>query len=626
VTLDESSQARLDLASLVRAIPVAALVGFSWVLAWSSSGSIDAADWLPYAVAASFVLAAVLLAGGAVCPGRTPLTAASLLVAFALWTAVSAAWSPLPDLARDDGLLALFYAIAFLTPLVTLRSAADRLAAMVVVIGGLTALALATAVRLRSGGSPDLLYFGGRLDAPVTYWNGEAAMTLIAFWPAIALAAERRLHLLLRGLALGGATAMLALWIGTQSKGGGGALVASGIVFLCVSSSRLRALVPIGLAVALAGVGARALTEPYRADGAAFDRAVRDAGTVTLALAIVGAVVGCVYAVADSRIHVSGRGARVAGIAVVAVIAISLVTGVGAFVSRIDHPIGWTQGKWDDFKHLDTSDPSSSHFGQLGSNRYDFWRVALTEFEHHPVAGVGGYGWPVAYLRHGRSGEMPQRSHSLELDALSETGLAGGFLLVAAGVLALIAVGRIARHSLLAAGALGTGAYFAVHTSGDWVWTIPAVGLPAFVIVGIGASIDRDRPLPARIGIPTGIAAIVVALVAFAPPWLSSRLVDRAYERGTPAAAANDLRWARRLDPLAVEPLIAESALSTPPATIPPLLTAVAKQPRDAELYYLLGLAYIDAGRKVDARRVLKTALVLSPRDDAIRVALREAR
>ena len=115
-------------ASVVRAIPVAALVGFACALAWDTSGSIRAADWLPYAVAASFVLAAVLLAGAAApsrsaaarqpprCSSRSP-----------VWTAVSAAWSPLPSLARDEGLLALFYAVAFVTPLVTLRSAADRL-------------------------------------------------------------------------------------------------------------------------------------------------------------------------------------------------------------------------------------------------------------------------------------------------------------------------------------------------------------------------------------------------------------------------------------------------------------------------------------------------------------------
>ena len=167
-----------------------------------------------------------------------------LLVGFALWTALSAAWSPVPSLARDDGLLALFYAVCLLTPLVLLRAAADRLAAIVVVVLGLGGLAIWTAVWLREKGDPELLYFGGRLDFPVTYWNGQAAMALVAFWPAVALAARQDVHAAVRALALGGATAMACLWLGTQSKGGAVALAVSAIVVFAVSGRRLRLLVP----------------------------------------------------------------------------------------------------------------------------------------------------------------------------------------------------------------------------------------------------------------------------------------------------------------------------------------------------------------------------------------------
>jgi Flp pilus assembly protein TadD len=157
------------------------------------------------------------------------------------------------------------------------------------------------------------------------------------------------------------------------------------------------------------------------------------------------------------------------------------------------------------------------------------------------------------------------------------------------------------------------------------VWSIPAVGVPAFVILGIGASIDRVRALPARAAVPAGVAAFLVGVFAFAPTWLSARLVDRAYDQPTAAAAANDLRWARRLDPLAVDPLIAESALAKPPETLPPLERALARQPRDSEMYFLLGRAYLDAGRKADARRVLLIARKLAPRNQTIQNVLREA-
>ena len=624
--LETSSNPRFDLVALVRAVPVAALVGVSWALAWDTSGSIRASDWLPYAVVVTLVLAAVLLAGAAVLPARLPLAAALLLIAFAAWTAASAAWSPVPSLARDDGLLALFYAIAFLTPLVTLRTAADRLVALVVVVGGLSALAVWTAVWLRQGGDPEILYSAGRLDFPVSYWNGEAAMTLVAFWPAIALSARREIHPAIRAIALGGATAMLALWLGTQSKGGGGALVVSAAVVFAVSPARLRLLVPTFIAGGLAAFGAVPLTEPYRTDGRAFDAAVRHAGTITLVLVVAGALAGLVYALGDRRLRVSERARAWVGRIVLAGVCVCVLTGITGFFVSVDHPAASTQARWDEFKRLSSDRPSASHFGSLGSNRYDFWRVAWDEFERHPAAGIGAYGWGSAYLRHGDSNETPQRAHSLEMDALSETGVPGFLLVVGAGVLALLAVARRARFSLTAAGALGTAAYFAVHSGGDWVWTIPAVGLVVFVIVGIGSSDDRSTPMPARAALPAGIVAIAAALVAFAPPWLSSRLVNQAYDAPAAAGAANDLRWARRLDPVAVEPLIAESALAIPPANLAPLRRAVAKQPRDSELHYLLGLALLDLNRNTEARRELRIALELSPRDEAILSALRDAR
>lgn len=623
--LETSAYALADRGVLLRVIPVACLVGVTWVLAWDTSGSIAAAHWLGYAVLAALVLAAVLFSGSAVPPGRLPLVSAVLLVAFATWTAISAAWSPVPSLARDDALLALFYAVCLLIPLLTLRSAADRLAATIVFVLGLGGLAVWTAVWLRGKGDPELLYFAGRLDFPVTYWNGQAAIALLAFWPAVALAARHGLPAALRALALGGATAMACLWLGTQSKGGGIALAVSAIVVFAVSRSRLRLLVPASVVAVLAAFAAKPLTEPFRAESRAFDDAVRHAGTVTLVLTGIAILVGLAYAVVDDRLRVT-EGARTwAGRVVLGVLCAAAVAGVVAFFLSVEHPVRATQERWEEFKSVNTDASASSHFGALGSNRYDFWLVAWDEFERHPLAGIGAYGWGNAYLAHGESLETPQRAHSVELDALSETGVPGFLLVVGAGALALFTLGRRARTSLATTGALGAAAYFAVHTGGDWVWTIPAVGVPAFAIAGIGLSEDRTTSLPARAAVPAGVAAVLAALVVFSPPWLSARFVERAYDAPTASEAMRDLRWARRLDPLSTDPYLAESSLVGSPADLRPLRRALAKEPRSPELHYLLGLALLDAGRAADARRELRIALALSPRDEAIKGALERA-
>jgi hypothetical protein len=572
------------------------------------------------------VLAAVLISGTAVRPDTAAAAAAGLLVGFSAWSAISIDWSPLPGGARDEALLAIFYALAFLVPLTTLRSGAERRAAVIAVATGLSTIAVATLAEVRFSDDPGARYLFQRLVFPISYANGEAAFALIGFWPAVALAASRRLPVLVRGLALGGATAMLCCFLMTQSKGGGVSMGVAAVVFFAVCPARLRALVPTLTAAVLAGAGVEPLTAPYRAGEAGLLSAIRDAGGIGLVLTGAGVAAGLVYALVDNRLDVPGGVRRALGWAVCGLAVLVALAGIGVFFLRVDHPVRFAQDKWDNFKRLPSAGTTSSHFTSLGSNRYDFWRVALDEFANHPLAGIGARGWAVAYLEERRSDETPERAHSVEADALSETGIVGLLLLVGGGALALVTVGRRARASPLTAALLASGVYFAVHSAADWLWTIPAVSLPAFLLVGIGASPDDDRPLAARLAIPAGIAALALAVVVFTPPWLSAKLVDRAYKAPDAVAAADDLRWARRLDPLSVDPLLAEAALAKPPASIRPLRRAVAKQPRDAELHYLLGLAYLELGRRAEARRELAAAAALSPRDRAIRDALRRAR
>jgi O-antigen ligase len=419
---------------------------------------------------------------------------------------------------------------------------------------------------------------------------------------------------------------MACLWLGTQSKGGGVALAVSTVVVFAVSGKRLRLLIPAAAVAVLAAFAAEPLTEPFRTDGQAFDDAVRHAGTVTLALAGIGTLAGLVYALVDGRLRVPDAARIWAGRIVLGLVCAALIAGVVGFFSAVDHPVRATQDRWDEFRILDRDASVSSHFATLGSNRYDFWHVAWDEFERHPLAGIGAYGFANAYLLRGASLETPVRAHSLELDALAETGIIGFLLVVGSGAALLFGIARRARSSLLATGALGTAAYFAVHTGGDWVWTIVAVGLPVFVIAGIALSEDDSPTLPGRVAIPAGVVAVLVALLAFSPPWLSARFVQRAYDAPTVSEARDALRWARRLDPLSLDPYLAETALVDSPADIPPLRRAVAKEPRSADMRFVLGLALLNAGRKEDARRELRIALALAPREQVIENALARAR
>src|SRR5205085_1524736 len=98
-------------------------------------------------------------------------------------------------------------------------------------------------------------------------------------------------------------------------------------------------------------------------------------------------------------------------------------------------------------------DTFATHLVQVGSNRYDSWRVALDEFAHHPLLGIGSRGFGTAYLQHRRTDENPTRSLSIELDTLSETGLVGFALLLAALGIPLLLALRRARVELAGAAA-----------------------------------------------------------------------------------------------------------------------------------------------------------------------------
>jgi O-Antigen ligase len=616
----------LRLSLCLRLVPTAVLVACVWALAWDTGGSIDAADWLPYAVGAALVLATVLLSGAGARPGWTSLSAGGLLLGLACWTAISLDWSPVPSLARDEALLVALYAMTFVIPLVTLSGRRERLLAMSLVVGGVVSLAISTVVDLHLSGHPGQLFLTRRLNFPVTYFNGAAALFVIGFWPAIGLAAERRLFVPLRVGSLAGATVLLACWLMTQSKGGGIGLVLSGGVFLACARGRLRALVPVLLAAALVAPGAVALTRPWRVFGTQLIPAIRHSGNVALVILAVAVPVGIAYAFVDRHRQLGERARHRFSLLVASSALAAVVSGAVLFLTTVGSTTQFFARQWTAFQHEPTQPVGTTHLFSVGSDRYDYWRVAILEFRRHPVAGIGARGFGPAYLMERRGAGTAVRAHSLELDVLSETGIVGLLLLLGAGSFLIAALWPGARLSLPGAGLLAAGVYFAVHTAVDWVWTIPPVGMVAFTFAGIGASFSNRGPLRPGVAIPAGVAALALALVAFAPPWLSARFVDRAYQATSAPAARSDLRWARRLDPLSIDPYVAEAELASSPADIPPLERAVAKEPRLEDLRYLLGTAYLRAGRKAQARAQLREALRLFPDDVLAKDELRKAR
>jgi O-Antigen ligase/Tetratricopeptide repeat len=593
-----------DAGTAARVLPTAALAAAAWGLAWLATGSTASPDWLPYAFLAALLLAVVLVTATAARPSARELWALAAFVALAGWAAISISWSAVPDLARDEALLTLFYGVALLVPLLTLRTAGDRLFASAAVAASSGILAVGVGLGLRFGSDQSDHFYSGRLSFPISYPNAQAAVFLIGFWPAVVLASQRGRGLFARTLALAAATAIAAGWLTAQSKGGVIAIAASAAFVFALSPLRLRLLPPVLLAAGLTAAAYSPLTAPFRTNSPSD---VRGAGSAILILTAVGALVGLAYALADRRLQLGPRGVRTAGRAAAALFVAGLAVGLALFFGRVYHA-GWLGDQWRSFKHAPTS-AGSSHLLVLGSYRYDIWRVALDEFADHPLAGIGSRGFGAAYLEKRRSPDTPARAHSVELDALSELGIVGFALLVAVLVLPWPpVVSRMRARDPAATAAFAGGAYWLVHASADWIWTVPACGLPFWLLLGAGGSGGERRTLVSRAAIPAAALAVVVAVVAFVPPWVSARLTDR-----------GDFRWAKRLDPLSVDPYVAQGSITA-------LEEAVRKQPRVVEWRFDLGQAYLRTGQPRRARAAFLEARRLDPRDPRIQEALRNSR
>lgn len=546
---------------------------------------------------------------------RAALVAGAALLGLAVWAAASVAWAPLPALARDESLLVCLYLACLAVPALTLRTERDRLAATGCVAAGAALLALGTGLRLWL--DPDLdSFFGGRLAFPISYANGQAAVFLVGFWPAVAAASSRTLPVPVRALAAAAASAAAGGWVLTQSKGGGIALGVSLVIVLLLSAARLRLLPPlliVGVPLAVAGAP---LTEPYRDSTPS---AIRNAGLALLAVAATSAVLGAAYALIDRRLVLSAKaGKRIGRFAAAAIIATVVAGGAIVLTSEPD-PRDRAARAWDRFKQP-TAQVGSTHFESLGSNRYDFWRVALHESRASPLLGAGSRSFGIVYLRERASAETPARTHSLPLEALLETGLVG-LLLLAAGVGVPLLVAARAAGTMSGVAVLGGAVYWLVHASGDWIWTLPSAGMPFFLLLGVAVA-GHERPLSARSARGAAAVALLLALAVFAPPWLSGRLSNDALLNADPGG----LELAATLDPLSPRPHVVRSVLApTAAEAVQALEEAVAEAPSAPELRVALAEALLAAGKPRLAIAELRHARALDPRNQRIRRALRQA-
>jgi hypothetical protein len=627
------------------------LLGVGVFTAWSASGGgHDPTALYPGAMFLLGLGAAVLFAyrGGARRIPRPALVALGLVGAFVAWSFLSITWADSQGDAWDGANRALMYAIVF-GIFVILPWRPSSAAIVLGVYAAATAAVGAIGVLEAAGSAdPTLFFVADRFIEPTGYHNANAALFLGAFWPALFLASRAEVPWPLRGLMLATAGLLLQLALLPQSRGSLIAAPITLILYLILVPARGRTLIALVPVAATLAVTADPLLDLFSVveDGGdveeALDTVVRTMALSFAALTLVGALIGA----SDRAISLSEGTARVLGRAANVGLAASALAGIVVAVAVIGNPVSWADDRWQDFKAGEEQEFSGSRLGGgLGSNRYDFWRVAADEFADSPVNGIGAENFAQPYLRERDSLEEPFDPHSLPLKLLSQTGIVGAALFASFIVLAAIAALRATR------GATGLGrgitlalvvavAYWLIHSAGDWFWLFPAVSAPAFAWLGMAARVGAggapDGPPPAA---PRQVAAwaltaavLLFSAASFGLPWAAARDVEIASESwgADPEAAYDRLERARKLNFLSARPDLVAGAIAAREgdrARVRESFTqALDRAPGD--WYPLLELGVLDSieGDRAAAISRLRAAREANPRDPLIRETLRRVR
>jgi hypothetical protein len=321
--------------------------------------------------------------------------------------------------------------------------------------------------------------------------------------------------------------------------------------------------------------------------------------------------------------------------------------------------VHWVEARWHDFKYsgYEKVEHGQTRFtGSLGSDRYDFYRVALNEFRAHPMLGIGADNFGAQYLRHRRGNESPRYPHSIFFRVLSQLGVIGLVLFGTVVWLALRAVRRALRRcdavtAGLGVAALAASATWTFHGLGDWLWEFPALGILGVGLLGVAMRVSREpgpadpadeaavalaspydelSPLRGPAWSPgrraaLGLAALAAA-VSFALPGIAARYTSAAYDdfAKDPAKTLARLERASDLDPLSAEPLLAKGLiaqrLGLPAVARDALQRATDREPQNWFAHFELALVEGASGHPAAAQASLMRAAALNPRQPLIQL------
>jgi tetratricopeptide (TPR) repeat protein len=581
-----------------------------------SGGSTDG----PLAWIGGGAIVVAAAAGAAALSGRWPvpeldragLLFVGLLAGFVVWNGISIAWSAAPDRSWNyfnRGLAYLAFALLGLAVGAAVRRAPRAVAfGLAAVIGGACLWALAG--KVIPALYEDYERFA-RLRSPVGYWNGLALLAAIGLPLGLWIASQRQHD---RRLRSAGVVLVYVLGIAavlTYSRGGLLAVAFAVVAYLALARERVEGIVAFGIAAAAA---LPALTWGLTQPGVADDfqsNAVRTADGAWFGLIVfLGALAafGVAWWAAPRRVS-ERTGRLVVRGSLVALIAFALL---GAIAVRGGDDV--------------VQQGPSRQLSTGSNNRTKWWGEAWEAFAGQPLIGVGAGSFEYVHRKLRKNKIDVTEPHDLPLQFAAEIGLVGLALFTGAMAAALAGLWR---HRDDAAGlALGLALpTYLLHGLLDYDWDFVAVTAPVLFATGVLLASGRpERRVTAQpLWAVVAILAAAALLFSLAAPRVAAKRVDEAYaaiDRNDAKTAVDKAQEARSLNPLSIDPLLAEAAAEEARGRVGRAqrlyVDAVELQPLNARAWYELGCFELQVrNERQAARRDLERSRDLDPRGPA---------
>jgi O-antigen ligase len=626
------------------------------------------------------VLATVVLAAGALMLRRgSPaygLGSSLLLLAFALLSAISIAWSVQPDNSwRDAGRL-IAYAFVFGAAAILARLGTRRWPAL---LGGIAlAATIVCGFALLTKSLPNHFEEANhwaRLYEPYGYWNALGLTAAMGVVCCLWLGARRAGHAVLSALSYPAMGVLLLTLLLAYSRGALVALAVALVVWFAIVPLRLRgAAVLLSGAVAAGAIAAwdfkNSALSSETATIAAKTSAGHELGALAIAMVALLTIVGVGVVFATGRTPPRRESRQRAGTALLALIAVLIVAFAGALAASHRGFTGSISHTWNTLTNTHAKLPGNSpdRLTAVASVRAQYWDEALKVFKAHPALGAGANGYEVARLRYRTGPLVVKHAHGFIVQTLADLGLVGLALTIVLLLAWMAAAGRAthpfnrrwrswreirggARPGWVRLTAQDPSSYgperigllsmvcvvvlFGVHSLIDWTWYVPGDAIAALLCAGWLAGRG-----PLRAG-PGGVALAGGGPIAANPRQaMTSGEGGRPWAKLVPNGRSGSVRiavavvalmgaslaiwfeWQPQRSEDAGEQALSRLASHDPRGALASAQSAVSRDPLSVEALFVLASVRNAEGQATQARATLRKAVRLQPSNPKTWLAL----